>query len=187
MTRAPFCRTAFGVWGPKTPFTGSKSPKRGGVPFRPEPFLAIFREKWPKNGQKRLLASIGPAPKRLFGTNFSIWLILLARIFLFGLSFWHEFSFGLIALARIFFGVEAHRPFTQKKAGWRTTCKSRRGYLASKAGGLRPGSFLVPKNNFGTNFFRLVLLARIFVWSYIFGTNFLIWSPPLEICANSYL
>ena len=28
------------------------------MPFRPEPFLAIFRQKWPKNGQKRLLASI---------------------------------------------------------------------------------------------------------------------------------
>ena len=30
------------------------------MPFRPEPFLAIFCQFWAKNGQNRLLASIGP-------------------------------------------------------------------------------------------------------------------------------
>ena len=43
-------RGLLSLWGPKTPFKSRQSPKRGGVPFRPEPFLAIFREKWPKTG-----------------------------------------------------------------------------------------------------------------------------------------
>ena len=45
----------------KPPSKEPNRPKGGGVPFRPEPFLAIFREKWPKTGPKFLLASIGRA------------------------------------------------------------------------------------------------------------------------------
>ena len=47
------------ILGPKTPFILRISGERGGVPFRPEPFLAIFREKRAKNVQNLLLASIG--------------------------------------------------------------------------------------------------------------------------------
>ena len=46
------------ILGPKTPLFLQSSGFSPPMPFRPEPFLAIFCQKRAKNGQNRLLASI---------------------------------------------------------------------------------------------------------------------------------